>query len=257
MTYLSVVLGLISALAAGLVAARIAASAGRRPASVFGICGFVLGLLVYGGVLQTLVLYVHPTAVAAAIGPETVFLGFTGAACLSAVAAGAGVVLAWIALVRTGERPAGRLKTTGFALLFTLAAAILAAPFLIHNQITIEQSIEANEAEINAFSTSYKSGLDKLTRIGALSRIEVDDTAVTHYVGGPLYKIGEKGLAEYARAAMIYHTRVLGHAPVPVVLRDTETEARIGTFRTDGVFVVHMASIPPQAAVTHDAPVVR
>jgi len=251
MTYLSVVLGLISALAAGLAAARIAASAGRRPVAGFGICGFVLGLLVYGIVLQNLVLYVHPTDMTAAVGPETVFLAFTGAACLSAIAAGAGIVLAWVALVGTGDRPAGRFKTTGLAMLLTLAVTILAAPFLIHNQIAIERSIEANEAEISAFSTSYKNGLEKLTELGALTRIEVGDDEVTHYVGGPLYKVGEKGLAEYARAAMIYNTRVLGNAPVPVVLRDATSEAKIGTFRTDGVFVVHMAQIPPQAAVTH------
>jgi len=251
MTYLSVVLGLISALAAGLAAARIAASAGRRPAAGFGACGFVLGLLVYGIVLQTLVLYVHPTALTAAVGPEAVFLGFTGAACLSSIAAGAAVTFAWIAAARPADRPASRFKTAGLAVLFTLAVTILAAPFLIHNQLAIERSIDASEAEIHAFSTSYKNGLEKLTAIGALNRIEVGDDAVTHYVGGPLYKIGEQGLAEYARAAMIYHTRVLGHARVPVVLRDAASEARIGTFRIDGVFVVQMAPIPPQAAVTH------
>lgn len=250
MTYLSVVLGLISALAAGLAAARVAASAGRRPVAVFGLCGFVLGVVVYGAVLQTLVLYVHPTAITAAVGPEAVFLGFTGAACLSGIAAGAGAVLAWIVMARSAGQPAGRFKTAGLAALLTLAVAILAAPFLIHNQIVIERSVDANEAEIRAFSTSYKNGLEKLTEIGALSRIEVGDDAVTHYVGGPLYKVGEKGLAEYARAAMIYHTRVLGNAPVPVVLRDATTKAKIGTFRTDGVFVVQMAPIPPQAAAT-------
>ncbi len=250
MTYLSVVLGLISALAAGLAAARIAASAGRRPVISFGACGFVLGLLVYGIVLQTLVLYVHPTALSATVGPEAVFLGYTGVACLSAIAAAIGVALAWIAVARPADRPAGRFKTAGLAVLFTLAVTILAAPFLIHNQLAIERSIDANEAEIRAFSASYKNGLEKLTAIGALSRIEVGDDTVTHYVGGPLYKIGERGLAEYARAAMVYHTQVLGHAPVPVVLRDATTEAKIGTFRTDGVFVVQMAPIPPQAAVT-------
>lgn len=251
MSYLIVVLGIVSGLAAAWVTARMARAADRRPAASFALCGFVLSLLVYGGALQALVRFVHPTSAVTAFGAEAVFLAFTGVSALIAVAAATGIVAAWIALFGSGDGSAARFRTTGLAILFSLAAVILAAPFLIHNQIAIERSLDANEAEVQAFSTSYRSGLEKLTELGALNRIEVDDDAVTHYVGGPLYKVGEQGLAEYARAAMIYHTRVLGNAPAPVVLRDSATETKIGTFRTDGVFVIHTAAIPPAEDMPH------
>jgi hypothetical protein len=244
MTYLIVVLGISGSLAAAFASARMARAADRRPAASFGLCGFVLSLLAYGGALQALVRFVHPTGAVAAFGPEAVFLIFTGLAGLIAIAAAVGIVGAWIRLVRPAGEAASRFKTTGLAVLFSLAAVILAAPFLIHNQIAIERSLDANEAEIQAFSTSYRNGLEKLTALGALNRIEIGDEAVTHYVGGPLYEVGKQGLAEYARAAMVYHTRVLGNAPAPVILRDSATETKIGTFRTDGVFVIHIASLP-------------
>ncbi len=238
MQFLTVVLGFGSALAAAFLAFRIAAGADRRPAAAFALsAAFIAGLL-YLAVLQGLVLYFHPKALLpASMAPETVFLLYAGTTSLIGIAAGAGLVAAWIALTRRQEQPA-RFKTLGLALLFSLAISILAAPFLIENQLVIGRAIKANEAEINAFSQSYKAGLAKLVKIGALRRIEVEDDTVTHYIGGPLYQIGAKGLAEYARAAMVYNTLVLGKAPRSIVLRDATTEAPIGTYRPDGVFVL-------------------
>jgi len=247
MSFLIFALGLVSALAAAFAASRIAGSADRRPAAAYGLSGFFIAFLVFGGALQTQVLYVHPTgAFAAALGPEGIFMAFAGLSALAAIATGAGLTAAWIALVNRGEQAAGRLKTTGIVLLFSLSITILAAPFLIQNQLTIERSIDASEAEIEAFKTSYKSGLDRLTALGALSRIEIGDDAVTHFIGDPLYQVGEEGLAEYARAAMIYHTQILGNEAIPVILRDSATETKIGTFRTDNVFVVHTDLASPQ-----------
>jgi len=255
MTFLTSALGLLGAMIAALAASRAAAAAERRPAAALGVCGFVIAILAYGGVLQALVLFVHPKgALAASMGPEAVFAAFAVLAALAAAVTGGGAIYAWLAI--SGNQAGGRFRTAGLSLLFSLAVTILAAPFLIQNQMTIERSIDANEAEIEAFKMSYTSGLEKLTALGALSRIEIGDDAVTHYIGGPLYKVGEEGLAEYARAAMIYHTHILGRPPMPVVLRDSATEAKIGTFRIDNVFVLHMAALPtanetagpPQAA---------
>ena len=141
--------------------------------------------------------------------------------------------------------------TLGGTALFSLAACILAAPLLIQNQFAIGRAISANEAEISAFTRSYKAGLERLSKIGALSRIEVDDAAVTHYIGGPLYEVGPDGLAKYARAAMVYQTLILGEPAKPVILRDALTEDAIGTFRTDGVFVVQTKRDLTQAGANH------
>lgn len=238
MPIFTAILGLIVASIAAVAASRIAASADRHPSAAFGLCAFFVAVLVYAGTLQSLILYVHPNGTfTATIGPEMVYAAFAGIAALAAVILGTSLVAAWTRLTRTPAT--GRLRTCGFAVLFSFAITILAAPFLVQNQITIERSVKANIAEIEAFKQSYTAGLEKLNRIGALSRIEVGDGSVTHYIGDPLYKIGEKGLAEYARAAMIYHTQVLGNDAMPVVLRDAATDAKIGTFRVDNVFVVH------------------
>ena len=243
MPIFTAILGLVFASVAALAAYRIAASAERRPATAYGLCAFVVAVLVYGGTLQTLILYVNTSGpIASVLRAEAVYAAFAALSGLIATASGIASIAAWTRLTRTAEAGDGRLKTSGLALLFSVAVTILAAPFLIQNQITIERSIDANLAEIAAFKQSYTNGLEKLTRMGALSRIEVGDDAVTHYIGDPLYKVGEQGLAEYARAAMIYHTQVLGNDVMPVVLRDSTTEAKIGTFRTDSVFVVHVAA---------------
>lgn len=239
MPFFTAILGLVGASIAALAAYRIAAMADRRPAAAYGLCAFVVAVLTYGGALQTLILYVNTSGPAAAIPAEAIYAVFAALSGLVAIGLGIATVAAWTRLTRPADAAGGRLKTSGLALLFSIAIVILAAPFLIQNQITIERSVEANLAEIAAFKQSYSNGLEKLTRMGALSRIEVGDDAVTHYIGAPLYKVGEQGLAEYARAAMIYHTQVLGNDAMPVVLRDSTTDAKIGTFRTDSVFVVH------------------
>lgn len=247
MQFLTVALGIGSAFAAALAACRIAAAADRRPAAAFGLCAFCLTGLLYVAVLQTLVLYAHPKdLLPASLAPEAVFLVYAAATSLISIASGAALIAAWIALIRRGEQPS-RFKAVGLALLFSLALGILSAPFLIENQLVIGRAITANEAEIKAFARSYKAGLEKLVKLGALSRIEVEDDAITHYIGGPLYKVGTEGLAEYARAAMVYHTLVLGNARRPIVLRDAITEDRIGTYRPDGVFVVQTARDLSQA----------
>jgi hypothetical protein len=247
MHFLTIGLGIGSALIAALAASRIAVAASRRPAAAFGLSALFLTGLLYVAVLQSLVLYVHPKdLLPASLAPETVFLLYAATTALISIASGTALVAAWIAIIRRGEQPS-RFKTIGFAVLFSLALCILSAPFLIENQLVISRAITANEAEINAFARSYKAGLEKLVKVGALSRIEVEDDAITHYIGGPLYKVGTQGLAEYARAAMVYHTLVLGKSPRPVVLRDAITEDRIGTYRPDGVFVLQTARDLSQA----------
>jgi hypothetical protein len=244
MLLFTVIIGLAGAGVAMIAATRSARDAGRYPAPAFGLSAFVIAILTFGAALQTLVLHVHTGGLLGdTLGPPVVYAAFAAAACVFAAGLGFVLVALWIRLTGRAGAETGRLKTSGLAVLFSLAITILAAPFLIQNQITIERSVEANLAEIAAFKQSYTNGLEKLTKLGALSRIEVDDEAVTHYIGGPLYKIGEDGLAEYARAAMIYHTQVLGHEALPVVLRDAATQTKIGTYRTDSVYVVH-ADIP-------------
>lgn len=238
MDFLATALGLAGAATAAAVTHRLARRLGRSPAAAFACSAFVLGGVVYLGALQALILYGLPAdALPGELAPEAMLLLYAGLAMLLSFALSAGMIAGWLAVRRRDAAP-NRFKTCGLAFLFSLAICILAAPVLIQNQLAIGRAISANEAELTAFRTSYTSGLERLAKIGALSRIEVDDTAVTHYIGGPLYRVGPDGLAKYARAAMVYQTLVLGETAKPVVLRDAATQDPIGTFRTDGVFVV-------------------
>jgi hypothetical protein len=238
MDFLAIALGIVGATVAAIVARRIALWVGRGPSAAFAFSAFILGALAYAGTLQGLILYGLPGDVLSSdLAPETRLLAYTGLAGLVSIAGGAGTVAVWLA-VRSRDVAPSRFKTFGLAALFSLAACILAAPLLIQNQLAIARAISANEAEISAFTSSYKAGLERMAKIGALSRIEAGDDAVTHYIGGPLYSLGVDGLVKYARAAMIYQTLVLGEAAKPVVLRDAVTEDPVGTLRTDGVFVV-------------------
>jgi hypothetical protein len=238
MQFVTVALGLGSGLSAALIAARVAAAADRRPAAAFGIAAFFIAGLVYVTALQLGTLRAHPSALMpASLGPEAAFLVYAGATALLAVTAAAGIVGGWVLVMRRGQA-AGRFKTFGLAVLFSLALCILSAPFLIQNQLLITRAVRANEAEIKAFTASYTAGLEKLVKWGALSRIEIGDEAITHFIGGPLYRVGPEGLAEYARAAMVYHTLVLGQAPKPVILRDADSGARVATYQPGGHFFV-------------------
>lgn len=244
MTLLTSALGLAGGLLAGFAATWVAGAANRKPAIAFGICGFFIAILIYGASLQSLVLHANPRGVLGFdMSAEMVFLAFAACSAMVAAGIGGGLVALWCAVVRPSESAPSRFKTAGLSLLFSLSLLILAAPFLVQNQLTIERSIDAREAEIEAFTASYKNGLERLTKIGALTRIEIGDEAITHFVGDPLYSIGEKGMAEYARAALIYHTMVLGNEPMPVVLRDTDTDAKVGTFQLDGIYVVHVSTV--------------
>ena len=250
MDFLAIALGIGSATAAAAAARRVAVGLGRTPASAFALSAFILGALIYVGTLQGLMLYGLPAGgLTADFGPETMLFAYAALAALAAIAGGTALIAAWLA-IRGREAPS-RFKSFGLAALFSLAACILAAPLLIQNQLAIGRAISANEAEISAFTRSYKAGLERLSKIGALSRIEVDGAAVTHYIGGPLYEVGADGLAKYARAAMVYQTLVLGDPAKPVVLRDALTEDAIGTFRTDGVFVVQTKRDLTQAGANH------
>lgn len=222
---------LLSGLAAGLIASRL----GRRPPAAFSIAALFLSAVLYILSLQALVLYLRPDPFGLGqLQPVKLYLYYAGASAFFSFSLSTGVMAISVALARAGA--SGRFGAYARAVVFSLVLVILSGPLVIHNQFAIGRAIAANEAEIAALRASYKAGLDKLSKLGIVRKIEVDETAVTHFVTKPLYNLGVRRMAEYARASLIYHLHVAGGEAKPIVLRDAITNERIATYRTNGVF---------------------
>jgi len=78
--------------------------------------------------------------------------------------------------------------------------------------------------------------LEKLLELGVITRIETDETAITHYVSEPFIALPDDVVEEYARAAFVHHIHNDSGTPKPVVLRDTTSGRRIAVRDQDGNF---------------------
>jgi len=232
--------GLLAAVVAAVMAAGIARRRYRYPAAAYAVAALFLNGIAYIALLQTALLHLRPETVGLGdFSPATLYIVYSGACAAASVLMTIGVVGAFTAI---GGRPStgepGRIAPYARVALFATVVMIIAAPFLVQNQLAIGRAAAANDAEIAALRTSYKAGLDRLVKLGVVRRIEVDDETVTHYVSEPLVALGPQRLAEYARASMIYQSYASGETPKPVVLRNATNDSKIGTYRTDGVFVL-------------------
>lgn len=231
--------GLLAAIIAAFMAASIARRRYRHPAAAYAVAALFLNGIVYIALLQTALLHLRPETFGAGdITPATLYMAYSGACAAGSVLLTVLLVSAFTAIGRPSTGESGRAAPYARVALFAAVLTIIAAPFLVQNQLAIGRAAAANNAEIAALRTSYKAGLDRLVKLGVVRRIEVDEQIVTHYVSEPLFELGPQRLAEYARASMIYQSYISGQSPKPVVLRNAKTASKIGTYRTDGVFVL-------------------
>ncbi len=231
--------GILAAVAAAVLAAGIARRRYRHPAAAYSVAALFLNGIAYIALLQTALLHLPPETIGLGdLPPATLYIAYSAACAAGSVLITIGLVSAFTAIGRPATGDAGRAAPYARVALFAAVIMIIAAPFLVQNQLAIGRAAAANNAEIAALRTSYKAGLDRLVKLGVVRRIEVDDQTVTHYVSKPLFELGPQRLAEYARASMIYQSYVSGQSPKPVVLRNAANDSKIGTYRTDGVFVL-------------------
>lgn len=231
--------GLLAAGAAAVMATGIARRRYRHPAAAYGVAALFLNGIAYIALLQTAFLHLRPESIGMGdFPPATLYIAYSAACAAASVLLTIGLVSGFTAIQRPATGESGRIAPYARVALFATVVMIIAAPFLVQNQLAIGRAAAANNAEIAALRTSYKAGLDRLVKLGVVRRIEVDDETVTHYVSEPLFALGPQRLAEYARASMIYQSYVSGQTPKPVVLRNAENDSKIGTYRTDGVFVL-------------------
>ncbi len=231
--------GLLAAILAAIMATSIARRRYRNPAAAYAVAALFLNGIIYIALLQTALLHLRPETFGAGnIQPATLYIAYSGACAAGSILVTVLLVSAFTAVGGPAPSETGRATPYARVALLVAVITIIAAPFLVQNQLTIGRAAAANNAEIAALRTSYKAGLDRLVKLGVVRRIEVDDDIVTHYVSEPLFELGPQRLAEYARASMIYQSYMSGQSPKPVVLRNAKTAGKIGTYRTDGVFVL-------------------
>ena len=231
--------GILAATIAAVAAAAIARRRHRHPAAAYAVAALFLNGIMYIVLLQASLLHLRPeTLGVGSFPPATLYVAYSAVCATGSVLISTILVSAFTAIGRPTAGETGRVAPYARMALFTAVIMIIAAPFLVQNQLAIGRAAAANNAEIAALRTSYKAGLDRLVKLGVVRRIEVNDQNVTHYVSEPLFELGPQRLAEYARASMIYQSYNSGQSPKPVVLRNAENDRKIGTYRTDGVFVL-------------------
>ncbi len=232
-------LGIVGSLATAITVCVLAARRGFRAWSAAGLVTMLLFGLIFGGVLQIFAMAVDPAPLSAVlIQPETLYLAYAATSAVLAFVVTVGLSNAVLGMIDRQGQPRGHGAAALRWAVFAMIAAAVAGPILIHNQSSIDRALVANEAEIAALRTTYKDGLERLMQIGAVTKIHVGDNAITHFIAKPLYALGEKRLAEYAKASMIYNVYVAGNEPKPIVLRNAATTQRIGVFGMDGVYTV-------------------
>jgi len=234
-----IVLGIAGSFVTAITVCVLAARRGYRAWSAAGLISMFLFGLLYTGVLQVMVMAVDAAPLSVVlIQPEYLYLAYAGASAGLAFAMTVCLSIATLNMIRRSGQKFGRTEVLLRGAVFAAIAVAVAGPILIHNQLSIDRAVVANEAEISALRTTYKDGLERLMRIGAVTKIQVGDSAITHFIAKPLYGLGEKRLAEYAKASMIYNVYVAGNEPKPIVLRNAVTAQRIGVFGMDGVYTV-------------------
>jgi hypothetical protein len=233
------ILGIAGSLITAITVCVLAARRGFRAWSAAGLVTMFLFGLLYTGVLQVLVMAVDTAPLSAVlIQPEDLYLAYAGTSAILAFAITVALSIVTLSIVRRSGKSFGRRETLLRGAVITAVIAAVAGPILIHNQLSIDRALVANEAEITALRMTYKDGLERLMRLGAVTKIQVGDSAITHFIAKPLYGLGEKRLAEYAKASMIYNVYVAGNHPKPIILRTSDTARRIGVFGMDGVYTV-------------------
>lgn len=164
-----------------------------------------------------------------------------GQAAVSALGVAIAVLLVfglYLALLPRLDRPVNRIRAYGSCAILCLVVAVLFNPNAAVRKLEAPAApIAADPNTIDATMLARaKETLEKLLELGVITRIETDETAITHYVSEPFIALPDDVVEEYAQAAFIHHIHNDSGNPKPVVLRDTVSGRRIAVRDQDGTF---------------------
>jgi hypothetical protein len=152
-----------------------------------------------------------------------------------AVLAGFGM---YLALLPRLDRPVNRVRAYGSCAIMCMVVAVLFNPNGAVRKLEAPAAVVAADPNTidAAMLARAKETLEKLLELGVITRIETDETAITHYVSEPFIALPDDVVEEYARAAFVHHIHHDSGSPKPVVLRDTTSGRRIAVRDQDGNF---------------------
>lgn len=159
------------------------------------------------------------------------------------------VFAAYLAMMGPLEFPAKRVNSYAGCAIFCFVVSILFNPInaVRKNEpatpsIYIAAMTDPTPERIEAARAAAVQTLNKLRAIGALTKIEVDETTLTHHVRGQFLDLPNDVVKEYMRAALFHHVHVEGKKPKRVVLRVSDSAREIAQLDPDGRFRRHRAT---------------
>lgn len=146
----------------------------------------------------------------------------------------------YLAMLPKLDRPVNRVRAYGSCAIMCMIIAVLFNPNGAVRKLEAPATVAIVAADSKSTDAAMlaraKQTLEKLRELGVITRIEADETSITHYVSEHFIALPDDVVEEYARAAFVHHFHSdLGGAK-PVVLRETTSGRRIAIRDQEGNF---------------------
>ncbi len=213
----------------------------RRSGFAFCLPAFLLYVLLFVATFRHSVVNADPGA--GEISDYAVTLLLLGQAAISAFGVAIAILAVfglYLAVLPRLDRPVNRVRAYASCAIVCLIVAVLFNPNDAVRKLEPAMAAGVVAATANtadaAMLAKAKDTLKKLRELGVVTRIETDDTAVTHYVSEPFITLPDDVVEEYARAAYVHHIHTDSGKPKSVILRETASGRRIAVRDQDGTF---------------------
>lgn len=166
-----------------------------------------------------------------------------GQAALSALGVAVAVLAVfclYLSVLPRLDRPVNRVRAYGGCAIVCMVISVLFNPNGAVRKLETPAAaaivaVDPDRADA-AMRRKAKDTLEKLRKLGVVTRVETDDTAITHYVTPHFVELPDDVIEEYARAVFVDHTRNESGSAKPVILRETASGRRIAIRDRDGRF---------------------
>lgn len=146
----------------------------------------------------------------------------------------------YLAMLPRLDRPVNRVRAYGSCAITCMVIAVLFNPNGAVRKLEAPAAaaivaVDQNDID-DAMRAKAKETLEKLRELGVITRVETDETSITHYVSEHFIALPDDVVEEYARAAFVHHVHTDSGGPRPVVLRESTSGRRIAIRDQDGKF---------------------
>lgn len=138
------------------------------------------------------------------------------------------------------DRPVNRVRAYGSCAIVCMVIAVLFNPNGAVRKLETPAAaaiiaVDPDKVD-DAIHVKAKETVAKLRELGVITRIETDETAITHYVSEHFLALTDDVVEEYARAAFVHHIHYDSGSAKSVILRESNSGRRIAIRDKDGTF---------------------